>query len=269
MRKKSGIVLMALIMLILLSACNGPPKAPAGASLAPQDLRLDKPTDPPETVPTTAPIQTDETDWDTQGLNPGDEEKDEPDFEAVATTLYPYAGATPMPLNPVDMPTPTEPPPLTFAYQTYDITRLGITFEAPIGWTMDETVENTIILRQPDHEVIDNYRAFLSVEIRSMGSSLKVSEMKTEVQDIMKTLGGSYTTFTNTSTAERTLMDGSGVYANYRGVQADGTIVRGRIHVASVDNKKITMHLSCPAGYNETYMDGPYKRFRNSLKQIK
>ena len=43
-------------------------------------------------------------------------------------TLYPYAGSTPIPLDPVDMPPPPTQAPLVFAFMPYDIPSLGLSF---------------------------------------------------------------------------------------------------------------------------------------------
>ena len=57
----------------------------------------------------------------------------------AAATVYPYTGATPIPLDPIDAPTPTPQAPLNFTYITYSPTTVGVSFEAPAGWVADDT----------------------------------------------------------------------------------------------------------------------------------
>lgn len=40
-------------------------------------------------------------------------------------TVYPYAGSTPIPLDPIDMPTPTPRPSLSFTYGDYSAASVG------------------------------------------------------------------------------------------------------------------------------------------------
>jgi hypothetical protein len=47
----------------------------------------------------------------------------------------------------------------------------------------------------------------------------------------------------------------------------DGTIVRGRVHMALLDGRLLTMHVSCPGWYNTDYMT-VYTHIRDTLKAI-
>ena len=124
-----------------------------------------------------------------------------------------------------------------------------------------------IVLTDP--VTYDNYNATMTVRFESVPSSYALNDVKTRVSDMLKEIGQyNYTEWTSTSLAERTLLKKNGYYANYRGVQYDGTIVRGRVMVALLDgNRIITLHMSGPAGYNESYMN-VVSHFRETLKQI-
>ena len=68
--------------------------------------------------------------------------------------------------------------------------------------------------------------------------------------------------------ASKTLMEARGYYNNYRGVLADGTIVRGRVHMALLGNNQLlTLHMSCPGWYNSSYMK-VFDQIRDTLKPI-
>ena len=56
-------------------------------------------------------------------------------YDEYGNTLY--AGATPIPLDPIDMPTATPRPSLTFSYGVANVDHLNISFEAPVGWVVD------------------------------------------------------------------------------------------------------------------------------------
>ena len=56
-----------------------------------------------------------------------------------------YAGATPVKIDPVDKPTPTPLPKITFSYTTYNAPNLHLTFEGPAGWIADDLAVDTYI----------------------------------------------------------------------------------------------------------------------------
>ena len=257
------LLILAAALLASLSACQKPPVIPdldiAGSGG--QIIGASNPTLPPD--PTDPPF----TDWDNEEDPLLEEDADVPNDTQVSVPRY--AGATPMPLDPIDMPTPTPRPKLTFSYQIYDVTRLGISFEGPAGWEQDDSADGIVTLRQPEREILDNYRAFLSIEVRSVGSTLTRNDMRTQVNGIFDTLRSEYITWEPKVAAERTLFGQPGMYNDYRGILPDGTIVRGRVHVCSINKKTVTVHLSCPAGFNEDYMGNVYVKMRATLKETK
>lgn len=186
-------------------------------------------------------------------------------MDAYGNTLY--AGTTPIPLDPIDKPTPTPRPEKSFTYAETAASRIGIKFEAPVGWYADETVENTFIIRDP--ETLDDYQAFMSVEVSPVAGTYKLADVKTDVKALLSELGQyNYEEWDVTSTSARTLFKKDGYYADYRGVMYNGTIVRGRVHIALLDgNKIVTVHLSCPGWYNTSYQK-VYQRFRETAALI-
>jgi len=191
----------------------------------------------------------------------------ESDYEAM-TPAPPmsseYAGATPVVIDPIDKPTPTPLPAITFNYITYDATRLHLSFEAPTGWIIDDSADDTYTITNPATNV--DYQANLTVRVFSVGSNYTKSELKTEVTNMLSTLKSMYYTFSSTKTAERTLLDKDGVYADYSATLSDGTAIKGRVHVTCVDKKVYMVLMSSPAGYYETYKDTMYAKFRSTIK---
>lgn len=190
----------------------------------------------------------------------------EPDVQTPAPTVRgEYAGATPVVLDPFDKPTPTPVPPLSFTFQTYDATKLRLAFDGPAGWIADDTVEGAFVLRNPDPAMA--YKAEVVVTAASAGSQMSKKDMENHVEAWLDAIGEQgFKSYSPSRTASRTLMDQTGVYANYNATTADGVRIAGRIHVTCVNKTMYTVHISYPAEYTETYVDNVYKTLRNTIK---
>lgn len=261
---KKALLLFALIATVLLLAgCAAqesyPEAAPASQQADPMTVKT------AETAPERPVSELPE------GYDPASEEDDGSDY--VPGAAYDnlgkqiYAGASPIPLNPIDMPTSTPLPPLSFTYGDATADNLKLSFQAPVGWQMDTSAPDTLVLRDPN--TYDNTNATMTVKITSVPSTYKLADTKTELKNMLKEIGQyNWAKFETNEPAARTLLKKDGFYNNYRGEAYDGTIVRGRVMVALLDgNRIITLHMSCPAGYNETYM-GVVAHFRDTVKQI-
>ena len=244
---------------------------------------------PPESAATAAPTQetaqqdlfgntvVGSTDYDDGSYDPSSEEggeweevNDEP-AEEIATAApviqSEYAGATPVVIDPIDKPTPTPLPTLTFSYVTYEASSLHMTFEAPSGWIVDDTVSDTYTLTNPDPSM--DYAATLTIRAVPVNKAYSKSELTREVKGILDTLAGSseLTGFSPSNTAERAFLSSTGVYANYKAVVRDtGAQIAGRLIVVCVDRTLYTLQVSYPRGYTDTYVSGVYDRFRHSVK---
>ena len=124
------------------------------------------------------------------GYNPASEEDTSsylPDTQYNENGQTVYAGATPIPLDPIDMPTPT--PSLTFSYGAVSADKLGLTFEAPVGWYVDTTAADTVVLTDP--VAYDNVNATLTIRIMPVDSDYKLADVKTEVRNMLSELADS------------------------------------------------------------------------------
>ena len=268
--KKCVLLSLLLALMVLLAGCGQEEQFSELPSNYQQDP-LSVPTDTP------APTEALSNDYlDTGTYSFGEEydpasEEDTTSFELGAqydeygNALY--AGATPIPLDPIDMPTATPRPDLTFSYGAVIADKLGIQFEAPVGWMQDTSASDTIVLTDPN--TYDGFQATLTIRISDVSSDYKLADVKTEVQNILKEVGQyNYNKWETTSLAARTLLDKDGYYANYRGEYYDGTVVRGRVMVALLDgNKIITVHMAAPGWYNTSYMN-VVGHFRDTLKAL-
>lgn len=179
-----------------------------------------------------------------------------------------YAGATPVVIDPIDKPTPSPVPTLTFSeYTVYDATKLSLSFEAPAGWIVNDVEQTSYQLTNPDMSV--DYQATLRVSVYAVNTEYSQSEMAKEVKSILSRYRSDYNSFSPTNTATRSLLDKTGVYADYSGVNKNGQNVGGRVHVVCIGKKLYVLELTWPKAYTETYKDTVYKQFRHSVKITK
>ena len=188
-----------------------------------------------------------------------------PAYSPAPTVFSQYAGATPVMIDPIDKPTPTAVPPLTFTYQVYDATNLGLSFEGPIGWVADASGSDSYVIYNPDPSM--DYAATLTITATSVVNDYSESNLKNTVLDMLSSIGmSSFREFNRSNTATRTLLSQNGVYANYTGTLDNGVEVAGRVHVTYKDHVLYTVHITYPAAYTDTYTDGVYKKLRDTIK---
>lgn len=180
-----------------------------------------------------------------------------------------YAGATPVPIDPIDKPTPTQVPPLpAFSYKTYEATKLGLSFDGPAGWLVDDSDANNFVIQNP---VTGLYPATVTVYAGKVNRQYSESDLKTEVKNMLNAVGSAAAVakYEPSSTAPRTLMDAKGVYANYTAVLEDGTEISGRVHATCVEKVLYTVHISAPKPYWNEYKEQVYDKLRDTMKITK
>ena len=184
------------------------------------------------------------------------------------TTVFPYAGSTPIPLDPIDMPSPTPRPELVFAYVPYEVASLGVKFEAPAGWVPDESVNQTYTLSEPEQQMKDGQLGVLQVFAVPVTKQYSESDLKSEVNQRLNTLSATnFVQWKPSLTASRYLMGGKGIYANYSGTLANGVEVGGRIHVTCIDKVLYCLQITYPYGYKDDYL-GVFSQARSTLKLL-
>ena len=218
-----------------------------------------------------------EIDWDDGSYDPsqeegGDEEEvvvpgiaDDP--TEAPTMKGEYAGATPVLIDPIDKPTATPLPPLAFTYQRYEAAALNLSFEAPAGWTVDDSQPDSYTLKNPMPGM--DYEAELSIKLVPVSKNYNKSELIKEVKNTLDKLGSEgFTKFEKSNTAGRKFMNTDAIYANYTGTTTDNVKVAGRIIIACSNKTLYILHCSYPQGYTKTYVDNVYDKFRHSVKTI-
>ncbi|MBR6525946.1 MAG: hypothetical protein IKT57_08230 [Clostridia bacterium] len=205
-----------------------------------------------QTFPTTEPTQKSALDA-VPTLLPTDapEHTDAPIF--VPQEVSQYAGASPVPLDPVDMPTPTPRPELTFTYVKTQVEQLGIQFEIPGNFVRDDSVSGTVIFTDPN--TLDNVNATITLKLASVSSDHKLDNVKNDIQNELALLGQyNFSDWSTTDPTARKMLGKDGFYSDYRGVLLDGTIVRGRVQMALMDNNLLlTMEYRAPGWFNSSY----------------
>lgn len=265
MKKKLFFTGLLMIAVLALSGC-GKKEAPIAENNQPTNIPVQQPAMmvEPSAIPQPVFDATLPKDYDPSS----EEDTDSLITNQQQATAYARAGATPVPLDPVDMPTATPRAKLAFTYSKYTANKLGISFESVAGYEIDDSQPDTYILKEPAEMVKDNYPVQITFQMTSVANNYSLDHLKKDLRTKLQELGSvNYTTWKPTGISRRTLMGKDGYYANYRGVLFDGTIVRGRIHMVNVNGKLLTLNLSCPGWYNIDYMD-VYGHIRNTLKQL-
>lgn len=189
-------------------------------------------------------------------------------FDMSIGTDYVYAGSTPIPLNPIDMPTPTPRPDLSFTYAAYTASTVGVTFEGPVNWQVDQSQPGMLILAEPQNQVKDNWQCVVTLSAEPVTSNYSQKDLKSHVTQRLNTIGGSeFTEWEPSYTATRYMMGSEGVYANYSGMLSDGTEVGGRIHYVCIDRTLYGVEITFPLGYKDDFLD-VFGKIRSTIGRI-
>lgn len=184
----------------------------------------------------------------------------------INATVYPYAGSTPIPLNPVDMPTPTPRPALSFTYGTYTSASIGVSFEAPVGWQVDESQSQVMVLSEPEGQIKDGQQCVITLSAEPVTGNYSESDLKTQVNQRLDTIGGAeFDEWKPSYTATRYMMGSKGVYANYTGTLTSGVNVGGRILYVCIDRVLYGLEIVFPQGFKDDYLD-VFGKIRSSMK---
>lgn len=171
-------------------------------------------------------------------------------------TVYPYAGSTPIPLVPIDMPSPTPRAELSFANVEYSAGSLGLTFEAPSGWLVDNTLTDVFVLTEPETDMHDGYQCTLTLSAIPVNTDYSEKDLKKQVTDRLKAIGSlNFVEWDPSLTAKRHLLGANGIYANYSGTLANGVKVGGRILYACLNNRLYGLEVAYPLEYREDYLN--------------
>lgn len=273
--KKIKLIALMLVLALALVGCTAKPNVD-GVKIAqdPQDV-LSQNTPQPATEP---PQEEDLglSGMEEEGIDPFGDGYTDPEGQGsledpssgVGTydlsTPYPYTGATPIVLSPADAATATIPPKMTFEYMAYSVPTLGLTFEAPVGWTESNPDENTFVITDPVQR--DGVNATITFTRDVKADPYTLNDLRELVKSEMNTMSTrDFTSFSGSNLDTRTILEKDGIYADYRGVLPDGAVVRGRFHAVAVGKVIYTIHLRHSANYNTSYLD-IHGQIRNTIQ---
>ena len=182
-------------------------------------------------------------------------------------TVYPYAGSSPIPLDPVDAPTATPRTAVTFTYVPYDVTSLGLSFEAPAGWVPDDSVSEMYTLTEPEQQIKDGQLGILSVYAVPVNNNYTKNNLVTEIKQRLSTIGSTnFVEWKPSLTATRFMMGSEGVYANFSGKLANGVEVGGRIHAVCIDKVLYCVQITYPLNFKDDYLN-VFSQVRTTIKR--
>lgn len=238
MKKRIFLLLALMICAMLLCGCSSAPENTSAAVYQPDPLAL------PTTALVTPKPQT----------NTGDQDAYLAGSVQDAYGNKVYAGATPILLNPIDMPTATPKPSLVFGYTPFDFENLGLRFDAPQGWYLDSSAPNTITLLDPN--TYDGVQASISVSITSVDKDYELNDVKQTLNDTLKELSRNYVEWEQRVAGSKTQLKKDGYYNRYTARTVEGAEVRGQVRIALLDgNRIITVILTAPGGYADSYVN--------------
>ena len=172
-----------------------------------------------------------------------------------------YAGST-HPLNPVDMPTPTPRPDVTFEYETYQAA-IGYSFEAPVR--LGDHHGRQHHLRPDRPETRDGVNGQITITVQKVDSGYRVNQLRTELNNQLSEIKRNYVEFSQATMTGRPLLKYDGYYNTYRGVTYDGIIVRGLMHMCLAERRIVTLSFRASGWYNTSYTR-VYNRIKNTIK---
>ena len=189
-------------------------------------------------------------------------------YTVVQQTEHTYAGSTPIPLDPVDMPTPTPRPPITFSYVTYTAGSLGLTLEAPSGWIADDSLTEVYTITEPAEQMSGDQQCVITIVAVPVNNNYDQKDLEKEVRARLNDISATnFSVWEPSLTATRHLMGGKGVYANYSGELVNGVKLGGRIHYVCINNMLYGVEIMYPREYREDYMN-IFDKIRETLKTV-
>lgn len=293
MKRQWKLALCLMMAALLLTSCSGSgaPNQTVFPEIT-QNLGLpqvtDVPTPEPTAEPTPEPATNDDGSVFTDNPFDGEPEYSETDplteesyqepvdlsdsisgnYTVVEETEHTYAGSTPIPLDPVDMPTPTPRPPITFNYVTYTAGSLGLTFEAPSGWIADDSLTEVYSVIEPAEQMMGGQQCVVTIVAVPVNTNYDQRDLEKEVKARLNDISATnFAVWEPSLTATRHLMGGKGVYANYSGELVNGVKLGGRIHYVCINNMLYGVEIMYPREYRDDYMN-IFDKIRDSLKTI-
>ena len=293
MRKQWKLFLCLFIAFATMSACSGEPAATQQLYVEITQALEPTPAETP-TPPPVQPVQNDEEDTFADGFSVSDDgyteedvwneeeyagtdymddgvyvEDDSYDYMAAVPegTPYPYAGSTPIPLNPVDMPSAT-PFDVQFMMVPYEIQSIRVSFEGPAGWIPNESSAEVFTLTEPEQNIKGGQLGIARITASPVTGDYSEAALKSEVLGRLNEISATnFSEWKPSMTATRHLMGSMGVYAVYSGTMVTGVQIGGRVHYVCIDRVLYSIEIMYPLEYRDAYLE-IFSSIRSSIKRM-
>ncbi len=232
---------------------------------------LGLPDTTPTPIPTASPSPT---------PSPSPEPTQDPTINTDMPPLDPTEpGQTPVPIDPIDMPTSTPEPRAEVTYDLFSSSAVGVEFKKPSTWIQTPgTVPEFIQFVEPAGEAglreDGGYPTRITIVKQSKGTKQSSDDAKDQLDISIQELGADFLEFTaSEDSAPLSMGGGRGYYRLYKGVVADPAdpnktySVRGRMGVVAKDQALYQIRYSTVANYYNFYGD-IYREVRNSFKVL-
>ena len=205
-----------------------------------------------------------------------------------------FAGSTPVPIDPIDKPTPTPVPRIEFKdsdYTKYEAPELHLVFQGPNGWILEGPTSwdpngntmDTYTLTNPDTSL--DYAAQIRIRVVQVNNQYSQKELDKEVTAVRDALRAElgFSKFDNydlgsynfvkirdeKSTAETPkykFIDNKGRYTRFKGVlKANSAKVAGRVIVNYYNKALYILTASYPGGDLQEAFEDVYRKVRDTL----
>ena len=257
------------------------------------------PTPVPSTPAPSGTINFDDPSYNPENEENGQDEEILPNTGNPAVTPAPtinsiYPGATPMIIDPVDKPTPTPVPKIEFKdsdYTTYEAAELHLSFQGPIGWSLEGPTSwepggdmlDTYTLTNLDLSL--DYAAQIRIRVVPVNKQYSKSELDKEVKAVRDAIRSElgFSKFDNynvagynfiklkdeKSTAEAPkykFIDNKGRYTRFKGtLKESGAKVGGRVIVNCYNKKLYILVATYPGGDLQETFEDVYRKVRDTL----
>lgn len=179
-----------------------------------------------------------------------------------------FAGATPIPILPIDIPTPTPQQALQFTYTDYEATKLNLKFKAPAGWEVDDSAQDVYKLTEPIANQKDGFSAEIILRAIPLSKEYSSSDLNREIKSQLEQMGLlNYTSWSPSLVSKRELLGKTGLYANYKGTLVNGVKIRGRLHMVAIGTTLYSVQITGPSKYNTDFI-GVHTQIRRSIAFI-
>ena len=180
--------------------------------------------------------------------------------------------ASPIPVDPIDKPTPTPMPKPNFHYDTYVSNNMGVSFSIPYTWLLNPNTnhDTTVQFVEPKSEMMepDGYQTRITIEKYNMGLNQTADDARAKLESVLEELAASFTSFTPNAIDSASFGEGKGHYCYYRAEYNDDSKLyemNGRVIVIAYGKALYQIRLTTPRDWY-SYYNYVWREIRSSFR---